>query len=76
MPATPSRRSRNSQKPLREIFRHGGIELGEAAAESHRDALARVAELDRRLEALDLGATPIPIGVPWAGESGRRSHER
>jgi hypothetical protein len=59
MPATTPR------KPLRDIFRHGGIELSESDAESHRDALARLAQLDRQLEALDLGGTPIPIGTPW-----------
>ena len=70
MPSTTPR------KPLRDIFRHGGIELSEARAESHRAALARVAHLDRQLEALDLRGAPIPLGTPWAGELWTGSHER
>jgi hypothetical protein len=70
MPATTPRR------PLRDIFRHGGIELSETEAESHRDALARLAQLDRQLEALDLRGAPIPLGTPWAGELWTGSHER
>ena len=61
--------SKTPRKPLREIFRHGGIELSEARAESHGAALARLAELDRQLEALDLGAVPIAVGPPWPGET-------
>lgn len=58
----PTRRPRPA---LRDLFRHGGIDLSDARAETHRSALARVDALDRQLSDLGMASTPIPVGAPW-----------
>lgn len=56
---------RTTRSRLRDLFRHGGIDLPEARAEAHRSALTRVEHLDRQLSDLHMGATPIPARGPW-----------
>ncbi len=64
--------ARTARSRLRDLFRHGGIDLPESRAEAHLSALARMEHLDRQLSNLHMGATPIPARGPWPRDvSGR-----